>query len=152
MKRFFQSKVFKVLTITLGILICFAVYFFTLSEYGYFLRIKDEAFSICGVIGTDWDCLILDTKASAIPFEEMSDIQLRLQFREQAEAQDAIEFTNGRLGFSDSLFSRMQTTTVTMGTQREENEDYIVTWTYSRNTGLEVKYQIKLLAILKPGG
>lgn len=65
---------------------------------------------------------------------------------------EAIKSTNKKLGFDESLYTYMSITTATMGSRREENDNYIVSWTYSHDDGLEVKYQIKTSAMFKIGG
>ena len=56
---------------------------------------------------------------------------------------DGIKFMNQKLGFTNSLFGRMADTTAAMGKQSDENDDYIVTWSFNSSTGLEVIYSKK---------
>lgn len=56
---------------------------------------------------------------------------------------EGIKFMNRKLGFSNSLFGRMADTTAAMGIQSEENDDFIVTWSFNSYTGLEVIYSKK---------
>lgn len=153
MQNFIKNKwVIIVLGILLAVLICCIVLFFTVSEYAHFKRTEDEALFIAGTISAGNNYFKLDTKSSHVPLDEMSNFQKNLHLRDESQAIEAIKFTNTELGFNESLYTYMATTTTTMGTQCEENENYIVTWTYSLDDGLEVKYQIKLVALLKIGG
>ena len=152
MQNFFKSKLFIVLVAVLVVLISCVVLFFTASEYTRFKRIEDEAFSIAGEIATGNNYFKIDTKSSQVDLKDMTSFQKSFHLKQQAKAIEAIKYTNKELGFNDSLYTHMSSTSEIMGTQRVENENYIVTWTYSPNDGLEVKYQIKLLAMFKIGG
>lgn len=119
------------------------VWFFTASEYARFKAVSEEALDIAGHIGTGDYYFTLDTKFSEVPFEEMSDFQYRLHLEDEEQAIKAIKYTNLKLGFNDSLYSRMLETTANMGEQYEENDKYIVSWSFAKDDGLEVKYKIK---------
>ncbi len=56
---------------------------------------------------------------------------------------DFIEKVNGELGFSAALTEKMNTSTWSMGRQSQENDNYIVSWTYHPDKGLEVMYEVK---------
>lgn len=56
---------------------------------------------------------------------------------------NAIKFVNEKLGFSDSLYQKMLSTTALMGRQTEENKKFVVTWSYHPDKGLEVIYEKK---------
>lgn len=61
-------------------------------------------------------------------------------------AQDALEgikFVNQELGFRNSVYTKMLSTTALMGRQTEENNKFIVTWSYHPDKGLEVMYEKK---------
>lgn len=54
-----------------------------------------------------------------------------------------IKFINRKLGFTNSLFGRMADSTAAMGKQSDENDSFIVTWSFNSSTGLEVVYSKK---------
>jgi uncharacterized OB-fold protein len=58
-------------------------------------------------------------------------------------ANDAIERINKELGFSDALYEKMNSTTWSQGKQEQSNDNYVVTWTYHPDKGLEVMYELK---------
>lgn len=67
-------------------------------------------------------------------------------FYNTAVAQDslnAIKFVNEKLGFPDSLYQKMISTTALMGRQTEENKKFVVSWSYHPDKGLEVMYEKK---------
>lgn len=61
----------------------------------------------------------------------------------EADSLCGIKFINEKLGFSDGLFTKMLETTMLMGTQVEENNDFRVSWTYNPEDGLIVRYEKK---------
>lgn len=56
---------------------------------------------------------------------------------------DFIKKVNTELGFSSALEEKMNSTTWSMGRQTQENDNYIVSWTYHPDKGLEVMYEVK---------
>lgn len=54
-----------------------------------------------------------------------------------------VEEANTKLGFSDSLYQKMLTTTALQGRQSDENDLVKVQWTYHPDKGLCVIYEIK---------
>lgn len=137
--------------VALIVFLAFALWFFNISEYANFQDAKDEALSIAGHLGTDGKVINkyfkIDTKISEIPLEEMTSLQKNLYLTHMRKAIEAIKSTNLKLGFGGSLYDYMAKTNTAMGAQTEENDKYIVTWTYSPDDGLEVKYQIKFTEI-----
>ena len=152
MQRFLKSKPFIVLVAILVVLISCVVLFFTVSEYARFKRIENEALSIAGEISTGNNYFKIDTKSSQVALNDMTSFQKSWHLQMQTKAIEAIKSTNKKLGFDESLYTYMSVTTVSMGTIEKENENYIVSWTYSHDDGLEVKYQIKTSAMFKIGG
>lgn len=61
----------------------------------------------------------------------------------EQDSLNAIKFVNEKLGFSDSLYQKMLSTTALMGRQTEENKKFVVSWTYHPDKGLEVMYEKK---------
>jgi len=61
----------------------------------------------------------------------------------QDNALEAIQHANKELGFPDSVYSRMLRTNALMGRQSEENDKYVVSWTYHPDDGLVVTYRKK---------
>lgn len=59
------------------------------------------------------------------------------------EADDAIQAINKELGFSDSLWNKMCTTTANDGRQTDSNDKVTVSWKYHPNRGLSVTYEVK---------
>ncbi len=49
---------------------------------------------------------------------------------------------NEKLGFSSSLYKKMNTTTWSQGKQIESNKNYTVSWTYHPEKGLEILYEM----------
>ena len=152
MQSFFKSKLFIVLVAILVVLISCVVLFFTVSEFARFKCIEDEALSIAGEISTGNNYFKIDTKSSQVALNDMTSFQKSWHLQQQAKAIEAIKYANKKLHFNESLYTYMVSTSAVMGTQREENENYIVTWTYSPDDGLEVKYKIKTSAMFKLGG
>ena len=68
---------------------------------------------------------------------------LWLYYETFSEADKFIESANSALGFSSALKAKMNTTTWSMGRQTQENDRYIVSWTYHPDKGLEVMYEVK---------
>ncbi len=58
-------------------------------------------------------------------------------------ALNAIKRVNNELGFPESLYQKMQTTSALQGKQTESNEKYSVTWSYHPDKGLQVIYEFK---------
>ena len=56
-------------------------------------------------------------------------------------ANDKIEELNKELGFAESLSEKMNNTTWSQGVQTDSNDEYVVTWTYHPDKGLEVMYE-----------
>lgn len=56
---------------------------------------------------------------------------------------NGIKLANEKLGFSKAVYNKMIETTALMGRQTEENDKYIVSWTYHPDKGLEVLYEKK---------
>lgn len=63
--------------------------------------------------------------------------------RVEEDSLSAIKFVNEKLGFSSALYQKMLSTTALMGRQEQENEKYIVSWSYHPDKGLEVMYEKK---------
>lgn len=63
--------------------------------------------------------------------------------RVEKDSLSAIKFVNEKLGFSSALYQKMLSTTALMGRQEQENEKYIVSWSYHPDKGLEVMYEKK---------
>lgn len=61
----------------------------------------------------------------------------------ESDSLAAIKFVNEKLGFPDSVYQKMLSTTALMGRQAEENRKFIVTWSYHPDKGLEVMYEKK---------
>ena len=61
----------------------------------------------------------------------------------ERDSLNAIKFVNEKLGFPNSLYDDMLSTTALMGRQTEENRKFVVSWSYHPDTGLEVKYEKK---------
>ena len=59
------------------------------------------------------------------------------------DANDFIEKVNIELGFSAALAEKMGNTSWSMGRQTQENDNYVVSWTYHPDKGLEVMYEVK---------
>lgn len=152
MQRFFKSKLFIVLTAVLVVLISCVVLFFTVSEYARFKRTEDEVLSIAGEISSGNNYFKIDTKSSQVALDDMTSFQKSWHLQQEAKAIEAIKYANKKFHFNESLYTYMVSTSAVMGTRCEENENYIVTWTYSPDDGLEVKYKIKTSAMFKIGG
>ena len=90
-------------------------------------------------IASDGSYMKLDTN----PYDKDSDDFTYSDYTTFSEANDAIERVNKELGFSDALYEKMNTTTVSQGRQTDSNDKYTVTWTYHPDKGLEVMYEIK---------
>lgn len=58
-------------------------------------------------------------------------------------ADNAIQFINKELGFSNSLWEKMCNTSSNDGIQTDSNEYIVVSWSYHPNKGLHVTYEIK---------
>ena len=56
---------------------------------------------------------------------------------------NGIKFINEKLGFTDAVMYKMDSTTLEMGIQTAENKKYTVTWSYAPANGLEVMYELK---------
>lgn len=59
------------------------------------------------------------------------------------DADNAIQAINKELGFSDSLWNKMCTTSSNDGKQTDSNDKVTVSWKYHPNRGLSVTYEIK---------
>lgn len=60
-----------------------------------------------------------------------------------SDAVNAIKSANTKLGFSDSLYSKMGKTRALDGTQTDSNDRVKVSWTFHPDNGLEVLYEKK---------
>lgn len=63
--------------------------------------------------------------------------------RKASDSLDGIKFVNEKLGFSNSVYRKMVSTTALMGRQTAENKHFRVSWTYHPSNGLEVMYERK---------
>ena len=108
-----------------------------------FKNAKNTALEIAGQIHGGKNSFSIDTKASLVPFDEMSSMQRNLHTRMEKQAIEAIINTNITLGFDSTLYDKMMETTEADGKKYEENESYRVSWAYAYNDGLEVTYELK---------
>ena len=91
-------------------------------------------------IASDGSYLKIDTNPTDKDSEDLTRDDLNNTI---IPADDAIMRINADLGFSENVYERMDTTTWSMGEQTVSNEDYVVTWTYHPDMGLEVTYRFK---------
>ena len=96
--------------------------------------IKNESWCI---ISEDGNSMMLDTNPNNLDKK-----YLVLYYDVYQEASKMIQNVNKELGFSDSVYQKMNHTTALQGRQTEENELYSVSWTYHPNNGLEVFYEV----------
>lgn len=75
-------------------------------------------------------------------FLSIDDNPLDLDDYYNEDADDAIQAINKELGFSDSLWNKMCTTTSNDGRQTDSNDKVTVSWKYHPNRGLSVTYEI----------
>lgn len=146
-----KRKTIIFVAIAFSVVMVFLILFFTLSGYAHFKRVTAEAGRISGFYGKGFNYLELDTKPIVTPYDEMTAVQKNIHLQQETKAIQAIKHTNEELGFGQSLYAKMYLTTEYMGAQRIANDKYIVTWTYNKDKGLEVKYQIKTFAMFKIG-
>ena len=65
------------------------------------------------------------------------------EYSDDASTAYFIEDVNERLGFSSSLYAKMESSRGIDGKQTEENDKVKVTWSYVSSKGLEVIYELK---------
>lgn len=107
-----------------------------------FERVKSECVQIAGIITGSGDHFTIDTYPDI--YEDMDEaVKAMLSSDWQEGALEAIQYANEELGFSGAVYSQMLETTALMGRQSEENDKYIVSWTYHPDDGLEVTYEKK---------
>ena len=139
------------LPLIIGIVIIFAaIIIFKLVYQSPFERAKNAAVQITGSISSGDDYFRIDTNEMDISPDKSTDeyTQYELVHRianptEQEDALEAIETVNEMLGFNDSLYSQMLSTSALMGRQSAETKKYRATWTYHPDKGLEVTYEKK---------
>lgn len=73
----------------------------------------------------------------------LSQNKMGYEFDHKDDTYSGIKFVNEKLGFKEVLINKMDNTTVAMGTQTSENENYIVTWSRDSYYGLRVMYERK---------
>lgn len=113
-----------------------------------FERIRDELLDeypsiISNVKCEDGKSLIIDTNPYDKEYDEMTTTQQDTFYLNQIYSELAIEFVNEKLGFSSSLYNKMEETSAMMGRQSEENGKYSVSWTFHPSRGLKVIYEKK---------
>ncbi len=59
------------------------------------------------------------------------------------EASQLVADVNAALGFSESLYEKMNTTRALDGRQTDENDNFTVSWSYHPDNGLAVLYEKK---------
>lgn len=133
---------------TMLIIICavaaviIAVVLFAIFHKSHFEKVKDKCVHIAGMIGGGDDYFTIDTYPDM--YESMDEsVRAMLVSGAQEDALEAIRYANEELGFNGSVYSKMLETTALMGRQSEENDKYIVSWTYHPDDGLEVTYEVK---------
>ena len=94
-------------------------------------------------VAQDGSYLKIDTNPYDEDIDDLTYAQLSTFSETQEDSLGGIQYVNGRLGFTDAVYSRMMSTTALMGVQTAENEDYRVSWTYHPDNGLEVMYEKK---------
>ncbi len=103
-----------------------------MKQYGQY---KDE----------DW-CEIADDgswmKLDSNPTNADSD-DIWIYYEAYSAVHDMIEVVNADLGFKSSVIEKMKSTTALQGRQSESNDDYVVSWTYHPDNGLEIMYEVK---------
>lgn len=132
--RFTQKKII----VCVLILIAIVALLFAFLQKSEFEKVKDEALEISGQLRSGEGYFTIDT----LP-DEVKNFSSSFQYSTQEKALNAIKYVNTELGFSSSLYYRMENTNALMGVQREENEKYSVSWTYHPDDGLEVTYTEK---------
>ncbi len=122
-----------------AIVIAIALIIFIPSE---FERVKDRCLDITGILTGSGDHFTIDTYPDM--YENMDETTKSfLAPTWQEEALAAIQYANEEFGFSGAVYSKMMETSALMGRQSEENDKYIVSWTYHPDDGLEVTYEKK---------
>ncbi len=129
-----ELKLYKKQIAIVGIIfVAVIVILFACLYESEFEKVHNECVNIAGVVfEPSDDSFTIDTYSESVPIPNA-----------QSRALEAIQYANKELGFSDSLYSRMIKTTLLMGRQSEENDNYRVSWTFSPYDGLEVTYERK---------
>lgn len=135
-----NKSVFNIIFIIIG-LIGFAVWFFIFRETTIdfsqeFSEIQNESWVS---IGSDGKWIKFDTN----PGDYDIDDYYYLATRYFTEATETIQESLELLGFSSAVYEKMLSTTSLQGVQDQENENYIVTWSYHPDNGLEVMFESK---------
>jgi len=107
-----------------------------------FERVRSECVQIAGMVTGSGDYFTIDTYPDM--YENMDEITKSFLSPDWQEgALEAIQYANEEFGFSGAVYSKMMETSALMGRQSEENDKYIVSWTYHPDDGLEVTYEKK---------
>lgn len=107
-----------------------------------FDRVENECVHIAGSVATGNNYSKLETIPDT--WDNMDPtIRALMLPSHQESALEAIKYANEELGFGDSVYSDMMSTTALMGRQTEENDKYKVSWTYHPDDGLTVTYTKK---------
>lgn len=89
-------------------------------------------------IASDGSYMKIDTNPDDVDGDD-----IWLYYEAFLDADEFIESVNSALGFSAAMKEKMDTTSWSMGRQTQENDRYIVSWTYHPDKGLEVMYEVK---------
>ena len=97
-----------------------------------------SAFNWC-TIGSDGSYMVIDTNP-----DDVDDELIKLYYTEDEYIVSGkeIQNVNSELGFPDSLYEKMLSTTSVQGRQIVSNKKYTVSWTYHPDKGLEVMYEM----------
>ena len=132
----------KTLIILGAALLAVIVLAFALLYKPKFVRVKNEAVQIAGMVSSGKNYFTIDTYPDV--YENMdSTLRSLLLPGAQENALEAIKYANEELGFSGAVYSQMMKTNALMGRQTAENSKYKVSWTYHPDDGLEVTYEKK---------
>lgn len=139
--KFTKKIVVLSIIVVIAIVIAIAIAFSSFHE-SKLEKVADECLQIAGTLEMEKDYFTIDTYPDYL--ESLDAIEAAvLAPKHQADALEAIKYANEELGFNSFLFDKMLETTALMGRQSEENDKYIVSWTYHPDDGLEVTYEKK---------
>lgn len=128
-----KKKNIPIIAACAGVAIVAVVLYFT--KFGVGMDFNKEFKNIANEtwceIASDGSFMYIDTN----PFDIEDD--------NEADAIEAIEQINKKLGFSDSVYQKMMQTRSLDGRVSEENDKYEISWTFHPDIGMEVMYEKK---------
>ncbi len=138
-----KSKLTKKQAIICGVaFVSIIIILIVLLSGSKFEKVENEVVKIAGRVASGKNYFTIDTYPDSYENMDKTLVSI-LRSGTEDNALEAIRYANKELGFNGAVYSKMKKTSSLMGRQSEENDKYVVSWTYHPDDGLEVTYEKK---------